>query len=70
MTQITMTEDAFMRELENSPKFKRLETVTKEETIVWKEQISVQDTVQELVNMTLSTLSDHGPNKLVKDRLR
>ncbi|KXG51331.1 Protein of unknown function DUF3632 [Penicillium griseofulvum] len=51
-----MRKENFIRQIENSVEFKLLDKVVKEE-------VTVQDAVQEIINMTMSALSIHGPNK-------
>ena len=52
-----MGKENFLRQIENSVEFKLLEKVVKEE-------VTVQNAVQDLINMTMSALSIHGPKKL------
>ncbi|RHZ68722.1 hypothetical protein CDV55_105436 [Aspergillus turcosus] len=51
-----MGKENFIRQIENSVEFKLLDKVVKEE-------VTVQDAVQEVINMTMTALSIHGPNK-------
>jgi hypothetical protein len=51
-----MGKENFIRQIENSVEFKFLDKVVKEE-------ITAQDAVQDLINITMSALSIHGPNK-------
>ncbi|GFG03318.1 hypothetical protein IFM5058_01369 [Aspergillus udagawae] len=51
-----MGKENFIRQIENSAEFKLLDRVVKEEA-------TVQDAVQEVINMTMTALSIHGPNK-------
>ncbi|KAL4992919.1 hypothetical protein BDV10DRAFT_180069 [Aspergillus recurvatus] len=51
-----MGKENFIRQIENSVEFKLLDKVVKQE-------VTAQDAVQEVVNMTMSALSIHGPNK-------
>ncbi|KAJ5554878.1 hypothetical protein N7535_007321, partial [Penicillium sp. DV-2018c] len=53
---ITMGKDDFIRQIEDSAEFKFLDKVIKEE-------ITVQDAVQNLIDLTMSALSVHGPKK-------
>jgi hypothetical protein len=52
-----MVNENFIREIENSAEFKMLDKVVKEE-------VTTQEAVQHLINMTMSELSTHGPNKM------
>ena len=52
-----MGNEDFIRQIENSVEFKFLDKVVKEE-------VTAQDAVQDLINMTMSALSINGPNKL------
>jgi hypothetical protein len=51
-----MGKENFIRQIENSVEFKLLDKVVTEE-------VTVQDAVQEVINMTMTALSIHGPNK-------
>ncbi|KAJ6004289.1 hypothetical protein N7499_000358 [Penicillium canescens] len=51
-----MGKENFIRQIENSVEFKFLDKVVKEE-------VTAQDAVQDLINMTISALSIHGPSK-------
>ncbi|GIK07663.1 hypothetical protein Aspvir_003329 [Aspergillus viridinutans] len=51
-----MGKENFIRQIENSVEFKLLDKVVKEE-------VTAQDAVQEVINMTMSALSIHGPTK-------
>ncbi|KAJ5123972.1 uncharacterized protein N7515_007797 [Penicillium bovifimosum] len=51
-----MGKDNFIRQIENSVEFKSLDKVVKEE-------LTAQDAVQTIIDMTMSALSTHGPNK-------
>ncbi|KAJ5545080.1 hypothetical protein N7535_006531 [Penicillium sp. DV-2018c] len=51
-----MGKDNFIRQIENSAEFTFLDKIVKEET-------TVQDAIQNLVDLTMSALSVHGPNK-------
>ncbi|CAI7589627.1 unnamed protein product [Penicillium discolor] len=51
-----MGKDNFIRQIENSVEFKSLEKVVKEE-------VTAQDAVQDLIDMTMSALSIHGPSE-------
>lgn len=53
---LTMGKENFIRQIENSVEFKSLNKVVKEE-------VTTQDAVQDLIDMTMSALSIHGPNK-------
>ncbi|RHZ53565.1 DUF3632 domain-containing protein [Aspergillus thermomutatus] len=51
-----MGRENFIRQIENSVEFKLLDRVVKEE-------VTVEDAVQEVINMTMTALSIHGPDK-------
>jgi hypothetical protein len=51
-----MGRENFIRQIENSVEFKLVDRVIKEE-------VTVQDAVQEIINMTMTALSIHGPKK-------
>ncbi|KAF9883316.1 hypothetical protein FE257_003734 [Aspergillus nanangensis] len=51
-----MGKETFIRQIENSVEFKLLDKVVKEEG-------TAQDAVQDVINLTMSALSIHGPNK-------
>ncbi|KAH1295445.1 hypothetical protein KXW98_005601 [Aspergillus fumigatus] len=51
-----MGKDNFIRQVENSAEFKLLDKVV-------KDQVTVQDAVQEVIDMTMTALSVHGPSK-------
>ncbi|GAQ10113.1 hypothetical protein ALT_7434 [Aspergillus lentulus] len=51
-----MGKENFIRQIENSVEFKLLDKVIKEE-------LTAQDAVQEVINMTMTALSIHGPTK-------
>ncbi|PKX89052.1 DUF3632 domain-containing protein [Aspergillus novofumigatus IBT 16806] len=51
-----MGKENFIRQIENSVEFKLLDKVVKEE-------VTPQDAVQEVINMTMTALSIHGPSK-------
>jgi hypothetical protein len=51
-----MGKETFIRQIENSVEFKLLDKVVKAE-------VTVQDAVQVLINMTMNALFIHGPNK-------
>jgi hypothetical protein len=51
-----MGKENFIRQIENSVEFKLLDKVIKDE-------VTAQDAVQEVINMTMTALSIHGPNK-------
>lgn len=51
-----MGKENFIRQIENSVEFKFLDKVVKEE-------VTASYAVQDLINMTMSALSIHGPNK-------
>lgn len=53
---LTMGKSNFIRQIENSVEFKFLDKVVNEE-------VTAQDAVQDLIGMTMSALSIHGPNK-------
>ncbi|KAJ6155099.1 hypothetical protein N7470_005665 [Penicillium chermesinum] len=54
-----MGKEDFIRQIENSDEFKLLDRVIKEEA-------TVQDGVQNIVNVTMSALATHGPNNMNK----
>ncbi|CBF82326.1 hypothetical protein AN9206.2 [Aspergillus nidulans FGSC A4] len=51
-----MGRENFIRQIENSVEFKLVDRVIKEE-------VTVQDAVQEIISMTMTALSIHGPKK-------
>ncbi|KAJ5520482.1 hypothetical protein N7463_000935 [Penicillium fimorum] len=51
-----MGKEDFLRQIENSAEFKLLDKVV-------KEKVTPQDAVQEIINMTMTALSIHGPSK-------
>ncbi|CAG8898775.1 unnamed protein product [Penicillium egyptiacum] len=57
LQDLPMGKENFIRQIENSFEFKLLDKVVKEE-------VTAQDAVQDVINMTMSALSIHGPNKL------
>lgn len=51
-----MGKEDFLRQIENSAEFKLLDKVVKEE-------VTPQDAVQEIINITMTALSIHSPSK-------